>query len=406
VDPVLFEQLRADAGQRVFADLDAAGGYQERSAVTMAGRLRRTHPPELVAAALTQARLRERAVAKFGAAAARMYFTPDGLEQATRASVARLRAERFRDAGVRRVADLCCGVGADTLAFAAAGIAVLAVDRDPLTCAVLAANAAALGLADLIEVRHADVTDLLDGTGAPDGSGAELSLAGCDAAFLDPARRTARGRVFDPEAYAPPWSFALALAERVPMTAVKVAPGIPHTLVPARAEAAWISDGGDVVEAGVYFGALATASRRATLLPARLSLVDAGRPDPVPGPVREVLYEPDGAVIRAGLIGELSARLDARSIDPTIAYLTADRYRPTGFASAYQVTDVLPFHLKRLRALVRDRGIGTLTVKKRGSAIDPDELRTRLRPAGPNAATLVVTRVAGAPTVIVTRPLD
>ncbi|CAM5567696.1 hypothetical protein SGRIM128S_05712 [Streptomyces griseomycini] len=211
--------------------------------LAVATRLRRDHPAELVSAALGQARLRQRAVAKFGAEdAGRMFFTPNGVEQSTRASVAAYRARRFRELGVTSVADLCCGIGGDAIALARAGIRVLAVDRDPLTAAAARANADALGLAELIEVREADVT--------------EVDTAGCDAVFVDPARRGGRGRIFDPEAYSPPLSWAVAAARTAPRAAaLKVAPGIPHEAVPADAEAEWISDGGDVKEAVLWFGA-------------------------------------------------------------------------------------------------------------------------------------------------------
>ena len=250
--------------------------------LTATTRLRTRFPAELVATALTQDRLRRRAVAKFGEQARSMYFTEAGYEQSTRVGVARLRAERFAAAGVRCVADLCCGIGGDALAFAAAGIRVLAVDRDPVTCAVLRANAEALGLAALIRVECGDVT--------------EVSLEDCDAVFLDPARRGERGRVFDPDAYSPPWSFAVGLAERFDAAGFKVAPGIPHEVIPASAEAEWVSDGGDVKEAGIYFGPLRTAERRATLLPGPHTLVSAGEGDPEPGEIGRYVYEPDGAV--------------------------------------------------------------------------------------------------------------
>lgn len=397
MDLTEFDRLLTERGRALLAEL--AAGPDSADPLAAATRLRARHPAELVSAALTQDRLRRRARAKFGDQAADLYFTEAGYEQSTRREVARLRAERFMSAGVRRVADLCCGIGGDALAFAQAGIDVLAVDRDPLTCAVMRANAAALGVAERVEVVCADV--------------AEVSLDGCDAVFLDPARRAERGRVFDPAAYSPPWSFAVGLAERMPAAGFKVAPGIPHEAVPAEAEAEWVSDGGDVKEAGIYFGPLRTASRRATLLPGphSLSAVSAPR-DPVPGEIGRYLYEPDGAVIRARLLGDLADLLGARTLDPTIAYLTSDKPAATPYASGYEITDVLPFNVKRLRALVAERGYGTLAIKKRGADIDPEALRRQLlRPRGgasgpkTNAATLIVTRHLGRHVALVARAL-
>ncbi|MFE1192373.1 methyltransferase domain-containing protein [Streptomyces olivaceoviridis] len=390
--------------------LDEVRDTEPARELAVATRLRRDHPAELVSAALGQARLRQRAVAKFGPEdAGRMFFTPNGVEQSTRASVAAYRAGRLKELGVACVADLCCGIGGDAIALARAGIRVLAVDRDPLTAAVARANAEALGLAGLIEVREADVT--------------EVDTAGYDAVFVDPARRGGQstgaarsapvrgggratgGRVFDPEAYSPPLSWAVATALKAPRAALKIAPGIPHEVVPAAAEAEWISDGGDVKEAVLWFGTGAPGAVRATLLPGPRTLLGRGLPDPAVRPVGRYLYEPDGAVIRAHLVAEVAEEVGGGLLDPTIAYVTTDEARPTPYATGYEITDRLPFNVKKLKALLREREVGTLTVKKRGSAVEPEELRRKVRPQGPNAATVFLTRVAGAPTMLIGRPL-
>ncbi|MFI9153855.1 methyltransferase domain-containing protein [Streptomyces sp. NPDC053367] len=370
--------------------LDEVRGTDPAQELAVATRLRREHPAELVSAALGQARLRQRAAAKFGAEdAGRMFFTPNGVEQSTRASVAAYRAQKLKDLGVTSVADLCCGIGGDAIALARAGIRVLAVDRDPLTARVARANAGALGLEDLIDVREADVTD--------------IDTAPYDAVFVDPARRGGRGRIFDPEAYSPPLSWAVRAAGQARHAALKVAPGIPHEAVPADAEAEWISDGGDVKEAVLWFGTEPGAVR-ATLLPGPHTLHGTGLPDPPVRPLGRYLYEPDGAVIRAHLVAEVAESLDGGLLDETIAYVTSDTLRPTPYATAYEITDQLPFNVKKLKALLRERGVGVLTVKKRGSAVEPEELRRKVKPQGPNAATVFLTRVAGAPTMLIGGP--
>ncbi|MFJ7047508.1 methyltransferase domain-containing protein [Streptomyces sp. NPDC101112] len=378
--------------------LDEVRGVEPARELAVATRLRRTHPAELVSAAIAQARLRQRAVAKFGAEdAARMFFTPNGVEQSTRTSVATYRAECFQALGVRSVADLCCGIGGDAIAFARAGIRVLAVDRDPLTAAAARANADALGLADLIEVREADVT--------------EVDTSAYDAVFVDPARRSSkRGRIFDPEAYSPPLSWAVSAALKAPLGALKIAPGIPHEAIPPEAEAEWISDGGDVKEAVLWFRADGTpGARRAVLLPSEAGIYaapDTMLPDPAVRPVGRYLYEPDGAVIRAHLVAEVAEDLEGGLIDPTIAYITADERHVTPYATAYEITDVLPFNVKKLKALLRERGVGILTVKKRGSAVEPEELRRKAlpKPHGTASTTVFLTRVAGAPTMLIGHP--
>ncbi|WP_329150042.1 class I SAM-dependent methyltransferase [Streptomyces sp. NBC_01456] len=418
-----FVSLLAPEGQALLAELRDHDPADELAAAT---RLRRDHPAPLVSAALGQARLRQRAAAKFGADARLMYFTPNGVEQSTRTTVAAHRAARFAALGVRTLADLCCGIGGDALALARAGIRVLAVDRDPLACAAARANAEALGLAGLIEVRCADVT--------------EVDTAGYDAVFVDPARRSkapARGaarsasgrgggratggRIFDPEAYAPPLSWAVEAARAAPCAALKIAPGVPHDALPGDAETEWISDGGDVKEAVVWFGPASQGAdgpvpggRRATLLPAGHSLLGAARPDPPAsdeadrapvGPVGDWLYEPDGAVIRAHLVADVARQLDGRLIDPTIAYITADRLTATPYATAYALTDVLPFNVKKLKALLREREVGIAVIKKRGSAVEPEELRKKLKlGGGRNSCTIFLTRVGGAPSMLLGRP--
>ena len=468
-DPGTFATLLTEEGQHLLSSLR---DYDPARELAVATRLRREHPAPLVSAALAQARLRQRAVAKFGPEdAGRMYFTPDGLEQATRAAVAAYRAARLAHGlGVRRLLDLCCGIGGDALALARAGVAVLAVDSDPLTCAVARANAEALGLAHLVEVRCADVTAAVAPVAADGPVSADdrpVSAADYDAVFVDPARRSTpggagarkgggkgagEGRIFDPEAYQPPLSWAVDVALKARSAALKVAPGLPHEAVPDDAEAEWISHRGEVKEAVLWFGGteLRSGARedaalgpevvalgsedaalgpeveegaekpptqadrrfppvspggvRATLLPERSSLAGRGLPDPESGPVRRYLYEPDGAVIRAHLVAEAAAEVDGELIDPTIAYITSDNLRTVPYATAYEITDVLPFHVKRLRALLREREVGVLTVKKRGSAVEPEELRKKMKLRGRNSATAFLTRVAGAPTVLLGHP--
>jgi hypothetical protein len=349
--------------------------------------------PALAAAALTQAELRRRAVGKFGPEAERMFFTRAGLEQATRAVVADRRAARLVAAGVTTLADLGCGIGADAVAAARAGIRVYAVDTDPLTAAVAAANAEAFGLADRLGVDRADA--------------AAVPVERFDAVFADPARRRPGGRrVFDPRSYSPPWEVVATLPDRVPRTVLKLAPGIDHALLPTGAEGEWVSVDGDLVEAAFWCGPLASVPRRATVLSAagHAELTGTGAVAAPLGAVGAYLFDPDPAVVRSHLVAEFAATVGGRLADPAIAYVYADSFSNTPFARCLAVTDVLPFSLKRLRALLRERRVGRVEIRKRGSALDPDVLRRDLRLSGPNAASLVLTRVAGAPTVLLCHP--
>ncbi|WP_053660561.1 methyltransferase domain-containing protein [Micromonospora sp. NRRL B-16802] len=395
------DQLAALRTPEGSAALAAAAGLAGGDPLAAASALRSAGvPPTLAAAALTQAELRHRAVGKFGPAAAGMFLTRAGLEQATRRVVADRRAERLHAAGVRTLADLGCGLGADALAAARAGIRVYGVEADPVTAEMAAANAAAAGLAERFTVECGDAT--------------AFDVSRVDGVFCDPARRRAGTgrRIFDPRAYSPPWDFVTGLAERVPRTVVKVAPGLDHALIPPGAEAEWVSVDGDLVEAALWCGELAREPRRATVHRQegagfrRHELTGSGAVEAPVGPPRRYLYDPDAAVVRAHLIAELAGELDATLGDPSIAYLYGDQPTRTPYARCLEVTDVLPFSLKRLRALLRDRRVGRVEILKRGSALTPEQLRKDLRLAGDQAASLVLTRVAGSPTVLVCRPVD
>ncbi|MEV4766423.1 methyltransferase domain-containing protein [Micromonospora chokoriensis] len=390
------DQLAALRTPEGSAALTAAAGLAGGDPLAAASALRAAGvPPTLAAAALTQAELRHRAVGKFGPAAAGMFLTRPGLEQATRRVVADRRAARLHAAGVRTLADLGCGLGADALAAARAGIRVYGVEADPVTATMAAANAAAAGLADLFTVECGDAT--------------AFDVSRVDGVFCDPARRTTGTgrRIFDPRAYSPPWDFVTGLAERVPHTVVKVAPGLDHGLIPAGAEAEWVGVDGDLVEAALWCGELAEVPRRASLYRKDEvhQLTGSGTDEAPVGPTRRYLYDPDPAVVRAHLVAELAAELDATLGDPSIAYLYADRPTRTPYARCLEITDVLPFSLKRLRALLRDRGVGRVEILKRGSALTPEQLRRDLRLAGDASASLVLTRVANAPTVLIGQPV-
>jgi len=344
------------------------------------------HSPALVAAVLSQSKLRAKARGKFGPFASRMLFTEAGLEQATRLQVAALHAGRFQAAGLTDIADLGSGIGGDAMAIAALDLAVTAVELDEVTAAIAAYN---LTPFENATVLNADVT--------------AVDTSAFDGLYLDPARRTAghsnTSRITDPADYSPTLDFAFTLAAAKP-TGIKLGPGIDRDLIPAEAEAQWVSVDRDVVELGLWFGAVARPGIRRSALVigahgmAELS-AEADSEDAEAGTLGEYLYEPDGAVIRARLIGDLARRLDARMLSSGIAYLTADTLVETPFATAFRVTDVLPYDERTLRKELARRGIGSLEIKKRGVDVDPAALRRKLQLKGRASATLFVTRVAG-----------
>ena len=347
---------------------------------------RQGHPPGLVATVLSQSKLRGRARAKFGEFASRMLFTEAGLEQATRLKVAALHAGRFARAGVEHVADLGCGIGGDALALAAVDLEVTAAEADEVTAAIAAYN---LTPFPKVRVLHARAED--------------VSLAGIDGAWLDPARRTTTGgttrRLADAADYSPGLDFAFGLADRLPV-GVKLGPGTDRDVVPAGAEAQWVSVDGDVVELAVWQGAVARQGvGRAALVirdegAAELTAPADSEDAPV-GPLGDYLYEPDGAVIRARLIGDLARANGAWMLSDGIAYLTADTAFESPFARGFRVLERLPAEERHLRQALAARGIGTLEIKKRGVDVDPAALRTRLKLRGDESATIVLTREEG-----------
>lgn len=329
---------------------------------------------------MSQLALRRKAVTKFGDRAAELFFTPDALEQATRPEVAAWRAERFRAAGATSVVDLGCGIGTDALAMLDAGLAVRPVERDEVTAVFAEAN---LGVPVLV----ADAT--------------AVQIGADDAVFCDPARRTARGRTWRVEDFSPPWEFVLGLLHGR-LACLKLGPGVPYALLPDDAATTWVSHRGNVVEASVW-SAGEPGSRSALLLPSGFELASSseprvgrhGTPSTRAPSAGDIVCEPDGAIIRAGLVDALATMIGAHRVRPEIAYLVCDE-QPAALASAgavaaFKVDEVLAYSEKALRAWVRTNGIGTLEIKKRGIEIDPAALRTRLRPRGDASATLILT---------------
>lgn len=374
----------------------------------IAGKLRARYADrDLLAAALTQAELRTKAVSKFGALSREMLFTQAGLEQASRLRVAELHAARFTHAGCGSVSDLGSGLGAESLAFLRAGMQVHAVEIDPLTATFARHNLA-------VQSTALD-TSALARSAAPAAAAAEfdvqlgdattLALPHTDGVFLDPARRSAghrdTKRLASPSDYSPTLEFAFEAARGARAGGVKLGPGLDRSLIPEDAEAQWVSVDGSLVEMSLWFGEAARPKVRrvATVMQSQDGSLHelTAMADTEDVPVRELgeyLIEPDGAIIRARLIGLLASRLDAGMIHEHIAYLTAEQHVATPFGQVFRVLEELPSREKDLRRALQSRGIGRLEIKKRGVDVDPAALRTRLRLKGEGSATLILSRTA------------
>jgi SAM-dependent methyltransferase len=364
-------------------------------------RLRKTYPPDIAAAALDLAMLRDRAGSKFERAAA-MFFTRPALEQASAEIVSRYRARRFER--FPEIADLCCGIGGDALSLAQIA-RVWAIDVDPIRLRMAEANARACGVDGRLHTLCSDVTTLELPPGMP--------------FWADPARRVEGRRIYRLEDYDPPLSALLRLAAAVPGAGIKLSPGVDDDELAALLEALpgdipyeveLISVHHQAREAVLWIGELcqepaSRGRRRATLLPGPHTLVERPLAQPTPTtPPQGYLYDPDPAVTRAHLVEHLAQALGATKLDDQIAYLTAAARVETPFARTYRVEEWMPFQLKRLNRRLRAMDIGELIVKKRGFAVDPEQFRRRLKyGGGRQRVVLVLTHVQGQPAALLCR---
>lgn len=376
-----FDDILSPEGQAAIALASKLG-----DSLSAAAGLRKHFPPQLAAEAASQAELRAKAVTKFGQAAADMFFTPDGLEQATRASVAAWRAGRFREAGIRHVLDLCCGIGADARSFVAAGLRVTGVEIDPKTAAFAAAN---VSEADII---CADANQVAAQLITPE-----------TAVFIDPARRNTKGRSWRPADFRPSWDFVhrLLCDGLAQVVCVKLGPGLPRELIPAQAATTWVSDEGEMVEASLWRGIGEPASHTAVLLPEGVNVRSSGLPL-TPGPLGRYLWEPDPAILRAQATADVGA--NGRLVSDGVGYVTSDEKLNPQFGTLFEIDEVLDFNLKTLKAWVREHDIGVAEIKKRAVNIDPALLRRQLKLRGSRSVTLVVTpTLMGARALVVHR---
>jgi hypothetical protein len=425
-------ELLTPRGQQLLASL-AGQDVAPEHALRLAESLRGSYPPELVAAALTQLALRAAARSRFSLAG-RMLFTRPGLEQASSEAAARHSAARYAGAAV--VADLCCGIGGNLMELAP-GRRVLAADADPVALAFARHNAGLRQGGGQVAAVRSDVR--------------ELSLRGIEAVFIDPARRAGERR-FRAGHSEPPLGWCLGLAGQVPAVGIKAAPGLPRELVPAGWEAEFVAIGRGLKEALLWSPALATVPRRATVLhqaipaappPAPGTASDASPPPgnaspasdaspapdaavtrpagpvpadtllPVPGqpvpvaPPGRYLLDPNPAVTRAGLVEDLARLTGGWKIDPMIAFLSSDQPVRTPFARTLRVLLSARWNERRFAAALRELGIGSADIRRRGLAGDVEQIRKRLGLRGGAAGTIVITRMNGTPWgLICTAPDD
>jgi hypothetical protein len=313
-----------------------------------------------------------------------MLFEAEALEQASGESIARWRARRY--APFDRVADLCCGIGGDTLALA--GVAWTAgVDRDGSRLALAVANARSLGLADHCAFIQGCVPSL------------RLRVA---AAFADPDRRPGGSRTRRLEQMQPSLRQLLEMDPPIQNLGVKLSPALDEaeltaTVAGRRCEVELISEDGVCKEAVLWLGGLVTTSRRASVLPAGGTLTDA---DPVESALRPpgaYVLEPDAAVIRAHLLEQAAAALGAWRLDAQVALLGTDRAIASPLARCYRVRETMAPNIKEIGRRLRADGYGNVVIKRRAAAVEPEsvwkQLRHYLDPESAQEAVVLITRL-------------
>lgn len=354
-----------------------------QSLVRQADRFRRELSATRTHLVLEQVELRHRARDKF-AAAAEMFFTRKGLEQATDQWVAAYKASRFPHDGP--AADLCTGIGGDLMALAQHGPAV-GVERDPVVSLLAEANLRSVGAAG--QLCQADAT--------------QFPLTDFAAWHADPDRRPEGRRTTRLELHEPELSVLEQLLARRDAAAIKLSPAAEASPDwQRRAELEWISRGGQCRQLVAWFGRLANepGRRRATIVgpgePYRVLSTwtgDAAIGPPIAAGVGRYVFDPDPAILAAGLLGSVAVAEGLAALAPWGGYLTGDQLLARPGLAALEVDAVLPFDVKRLRQLLAERGVGRLEIKKRSVDCDPESLRKKFQLRGDGEAVLVVAPV-------------
>jgi SAM-dependent methyltransferase len=375
--------LSSEAGAQALRDVD---GYRLTDA-TRIGDITaiRTQFGEFAPTLVETVLLRRRARAKF-VDPSDWLFTDDALQQATAQPVAEHRARRLTGATVH---DVTCSVGTELAALRNWAGFVVGSDIDPVRLAMARHNVGDVPLcrADALRAVTRDAVVL-----------------------ADPARRRSGRRRFDPLDYTPPLD-GLLDAYRDRDLVVKCGPGIDFAELERLGfvgEIEVTSLDGSVREACLWSAGLAEPGvrRRASMLEGPEQVTDA-EPDDCPvGPAGRWIVDPDGAVVRAGLVRHYAARHGLWQLDPDIAYLSGDRL-PDG-VRGFEVLDELGFSEKRLRQALSTHDAGAAEILVRGVDVDPDALRRRLRLRGTQQVSVVIARIgsgtASRATAFICRP--
>ncbi len=371
------DRLRAMAQEADPADVGAVA------------RLRKKHDASIVHAALHLAEAWRKLERKWAGppGASELVADPEGAEMASGSLAAQHKATRFAGAHPgERVWDLCCGIGADAIALARAGMDVVAVDRDPLRAWMAGRNA---GCA----VRTDDVESLLDEE--------PIGLF-----HLDPSRRDETGRRIRYADLTPGPAFIERLCDGR-TGAVKLPPGIDPGEAP-EGELEYISERGRMTQAVLWTGDLASSAVRATMLRVGEPAASiAGEPDGDHAcPWAEVedsawVHAADPCAERAGLLHELCAQTGLGLAHPGTGLLCGDAPSDHPMLTPFRVRAVMPWRREKVRDWLRGHDGGLVEIKTRGKAADTDAEQKSLRGDGATAFTVFVLRFGQAVRAIV-----
>ncbi len=379
----LWQQLHSTP--QIFEAIAAAEGTElQRQA-----QLRNDYPAELVRLALELSQLREQVRQKFSRAD-QLWMTRQSLEQSSSEEIAVYKAERLKDVirDDEPVLDFCTGLGADAIALAAHG-KVISYDLDPVVLQLAQWNAEAYGVADRIDFRQEDVNNV-------DVTGRVL--------HVDPDQRDEAGRRQRRlELIQPNLETMQQFAARCRAGVIKLSPASNFGGKFPDCEMELVSWRGECKQALIWCGELAEPEQwRATVLPAGASM--AGDPlsaYPDFDEVGEYVYDPDPAVVRAGMINHLAEESGASRLDEAEEYLTSGERIDSPFMAAFQVHDVLGRNEKELRRWIRSNDIGSVEIKCRHLKIDVEKTRKSLPLQGAGTATVIFARIGGKSKVIV-----
>ena len=384
----IWQWLLGDEGKRLLS----AGEDTDPTDVSAITRLRKHWSLEQVSAAMEFIDARRRAALKYPTHPP-VVCDRSGIEQATPESIASYKADRImqRAGSGQRIHDLACGIGGDAMSLAR-HFHVTAIDVDPIRCWMTRCNAACETIeADLLDSHH-------------DG----------DWFHLDPGRRDpATGRrLHDPNQWHPPLSSLPGLSAGFKGGIVKLGPGVPIEQLPTGSshELEFVSINGRLSQAHLWLGDLAdeTATHRATILPT--GLTEAGTPTPTPlgpiGSIGEVLCVPDPALERSMLHGNVAERHGLVEPAPGLGLMTGDHPPNCGWFTTFIVDEVMPWRDERVARWLADHDTGTVEIKTRDQAVDPDRYQRRLSGAGSIDRTLFVLRLGRPVVAIITRRAD